>query len=176
MSACSATGVCDLYISSDTNIWIDFFEIKHVDHPFLLEHEFYLSAAAYEDELLKSEELRKALLAFGLRLADITDEEFSMAESYRRTYRKLSLYDAFALAIAKARSWTLLTGDQPLRTAAEHEGIECHGVIWVYDELLHHGKISSDDFRNAMQLLLAAVQEGRCRLPVNELIRRIEGR
>lgn len=167
-------GVCDLYISSDTNIWIDFFEIKHVDHPFLLEHEFYLSTAAYEDELIKSEELREELLSFGLHLADITDEEFIMAESYRRTYRKLSLYDAFALAIAKARSWTLLTGDQPLRTAAEHEGIECHGVIWVYDELLLHGRISSDDFREAMRLLLAAVQEGRCRLPVNELIRRIE--
>lgn len=165
-----------MYISSDTNIWIDFYEINHVDHPFLLEHEFYLSAAAYEDELLKSEELRESLLAFGLRLADITDEEFAIAESYRRTYRKLSLYDAFALAIAKARSWTLLTGDQPLRAAAEHEGIECHGVIWVYDELFHHGKISSDDFREAMQLLLAAVQEGRCRLPVNELIRRIEGK
>jgi len=164
-----------MYISSDTNIWIDFFEIKHVNHPFLLEHEFYLSAVAYEDELLKSEELRKELLAFGLRLADITDEEFVMAESYRTAYRKLSLYDAFALAIAKARSWTLLTGDKPLRTAAEREGIECHGVIWVYDELLRHGKISLDDFREAMQQLLAAVQEGQCRLPLNELIHRMEG-
>ena len=164
-----------MYISSDTNIWIDFFEINHLDHPFLLGHEFYLSTDAYEDELIRSDELRKALLAFGLRLADITEEEFTMAESYRNTYRRLSLYDAFALAIAKARSWTLLTGDQPLRTAAEREGIECHGVIWVYDELLLNNRISSDEFRGAMQLLLTAVREGRCRLPVNELIRRIQG-
>ena len=92
MSACSAAGVCDLYISGDTNIRIEFFEIKHVNHPFLLGHKFCLSVvAAYEDELLKSEELRKTLLAFGLRLADITDEEFMMAESYRRAYRQLSL-------------------------------------------------------------------------------------
>ena len=163
-----------MYISSDTNIWIDFFEIKHVDHPFLLEHEFYLSNAAYKDELIKSEELRKTLLAFGLHLTDITDKEFEIAESYRKAYRRISLYDAFALAIAKTRSWILLTGDHPLRMAAEHEGIECHGVIWVYDELLRHDRISSDDFREAMQLLLTAVQEGRCRLPKDELIRRIE--
>ena len=62
-----------MYISSDTNIWIDFYEIRHVDHPFLLEHEFYLSAAAYEDELIKSDELREELLEHGLRVADITD-------------------------------------------------------------------------------------------------------
>ena len=163
-----------MYISSDTNIWIDFYEIRHVDHPFLLEHEFYLSAAAYEDELIKSDELREELLEHGLRVADITDEEFTMAETYRRIYRKLSIYDAFALAIAKARSWTLMTGDHPLRTAAEREGIECHGVIWVYDELLRSGKINTESFREAMESLLVAVQDGRCRLPVNELIRRIE--
>ena len=162
-------------VSSDTNIWIDCYEIQHIEHPFLLENEFYLSTAAYDDELLKSEMLRGALLRYGLRLTDITDDEFTMAESYRRTYRKLSLYDSFALAIAKARSWTLLTGDHPLRTAAEREGIECHGVIWVYDELLRYGRINTDDFRDAMRLLLMAVQEGRCRLPVNELIRRIDG-
>ena len=162
-----------LFISSDTNIWIDFFEIRHVDHPFLLDFDFYLSSAAYEDELIKSEELRKALLAFGLHLADVTDDEFITAQTFRSNYPKLSLYDALALSIAKSRSWTLLTGDRPLRNAAGHEGVACHGVIWINDELLHQKKIDADNYHNAMRALLTAVQEGRCRLPVDELLKRL---
>ena len=162
-----------MFISSDTNLWIDFFEIRHVDHPFLLDFNYYLSSAAYEDELVKSEELRKALLAFGLHLADATDDEFMTAQIFRSNYPKLSLYDALALSIAKSRSWTLLTGDRPLRDAAEHERVGCHGVIWIYDELLRQNKINTNDYRNAMLAFLLAIQEGRCRLPVDELLKRI---
>lgn len=162
-----------MFISSDTNIWIDFFEIRHIDHPFLLEYDFYLSSAAYEDELIKSDELREKLLESGLRLADVTDDEFLTAQAFRSHYPKLSLYDALALSIAKSRSWTLLTGDRPLRNAAEHEGVGCHGVIWIYDELLRQNKIGADAYHNAMRDLLTAVQEGRCRLPVDELLKRV---
>ena len=163
-----------MFISSDTNIWIDFFEIRHVDHPFLLDFNYYLSTAAYEEELVKSEELCEALLASGLHLADITDGEFMTAQTFRSKYPKLSLYDALALSIAKSRSWTLLTGDRPLRNAAEHEGVDCHGVIWIYDELLCQNKINTNDYHDAMRAFLSAVQEGRCRLPVDELLNRID--
>ena len=163
-----------MFISSDTNIWIDFFEIGHVDHPFLLDNKYYLSSAAYEDELVKSDELREQLLENGLRLAEITNEEFAMAQSYRTSYRKLSLYDTFALAIAKTRSWVLLTGDKPLRNAAESEGVENHGVIWIYDELLRQEKMDKERYHEAMQALLIAVLEGKCRLPVQELIQRMK--
>lgn len=167
-------GCVSLFISSDTNIWIDFFEINHLDHPFLIEHQYYLSSAAFEDELIQSAELREALLQNGLCLTELTDEEFDLAQGFRSTYRRLSSYDAFALAIAKARSWTLLTGDNPLRRAAEREGVECHGIIWIYDELLDQRRIAVEDYCEAMQLLLTAVQENRCRLPVEELVKRLK--
>ena len=52
-----------MLISSDTNIWIDFFEINHPDHPFLLGHKYYLSSAAYDDELIPSDEKRRAIIS-----------------------------------------------------------------------------------------------------------------
>ena len=162
-----------MFISSDTNIWIDFYEIRHVDHPFLLDFDYYLSSAAYEDELIKSDELREELLSSGLKLAEVTESEFATAQAFRNMYRKLSLYDALALSIAKSRSWTLLTGDRPLRNAAEHEGVRCHGVIWIYDELLRQNKINKDAYHDAIRTLLTAVREGRCRLPADELLKRI---
>lgn len=163
-----------LFISSDTNIWIDFFEIRHIDHPFLLDFDFYLSSIAYDDELTKSEELRHILVEYGLRFAEVSDDEFIMAQAFRSHYSRLSFYDALALAIAKSRSWTLLTGDRPLRNAAEQEKVECHGVIWIYDELMRQNKISDDEYRSAIRDLRKAVHEGRCRLPENELLKRIE--
>ena len=96
-----------------------------------------------------------------------------MALDYQRKYRALSLYDVIALAIAKSRRWVLLSGDRKLRQAAEKENVDCHGVIWVYDELLDQGKITLEERAIAMQDLIDAVQTGRCRLPLDELKKRL---
>ncbi len=163
-----------MFISSDTNIWIDFFEIDHPEHPFLLEHRYYISSAAFDDELIRSEKLRDVLHECGLLITEISDEEFILAQHFKNVYTKLSTYDAFALAIAKHRTWVLLTGDKPLRTAADHEDVECHGVIWVYDELRRQKRIDQNTFYAAIKALLKATLEGRCRLPITELLHRLE--
>ena len=76
-----------MFISSDTNIWIDFFEINHLDHPFRLGHEYYISERAYKDEMLKSEEMRVELIHQGLKLTDIIGEEFDQAVVLQMKYR-----------------------------------------------------------------------------------------
>lgn len=162
-----------MYISSDTNIWIDFQEVGHLDHPFRLEFQYYISHNAYNDELLKSEELREELLSKGLRLAEVTEEEFLQAMIYAGMYRRLSFYDRIALAIAKSRKWVLLTGDKFLREAAQRESVECHGVIWIYDELKDAKLLSAEEFRSAIEDLIKAVEKGRCRLPIDELKQRL---
>ena len=131
-----------MYISSNTNIWIDFNEINHLEHPFLLRYEYYISSAALYDELIEPPQLREKLLELGLRQTEITDEELALALEFQNIYKKLSVYDRIALAIAKTRSWILLTGDRPLRNAAKKEGVECHGAIWIYDELLRLKKLT----------------------------------
>ena len=44
---------------------------------------------------------------------------------------KLSIYDRIALAIAKHRGITLLTGDGALRKAARAEGVHVLGTIGI---------------------------------------------
>ncbi len=161
-----------MYISSDTNIWIDFQEVDHLDHPFRLEYQYYISKNAYTDELLKSDELREELLNKGLRLAEVTEDEYSQAMAYEKTYRRLSFYDRIALAIAKSRRWILLTGDRFLRDAADKETVECHGVIWIYDELKSAEKLTAEEYHSAINDLINAVDVGKCRLPMDELRKR----
>lgn len=161
-----------MFISSDTNVWIDFHEIGHLDHPFRLNFEYYISRDTFQDEFLKSELMRNDLMNFGLHLADVTDDEFVEAVVFQERYQALSIYDTFALAIAKTRKWMLLTGDMPLRRAADMEGVEVHGAIWIYDQLKAQGKMTEDEYDDVISELIEAVKNGRCRLPIVELYRR----
>ena len=161
-----------MFISSDTNVWIDFQEIGHLDHPFRLDFEYYISRDTFREEFLKSESMKNDLVNLGLQHADVTDEEFMEAIAFQACYQELSLYDTFALAIAKLRGWTLLTGDMPLRKAAVKEGVEVHGTIWVYDQLKAQGKMTDDVYDSVIGELVDAVKNGHCRLPIAELLKR----
>lgn len=161
-----------MYISSDTNVWIDFFEIGHLEHPFRLDYDYFISENTYNDEFKKSPMLKADLIRRGLQLAQVTNDEFHDALMYMNRYTKLSVYDALALAIARQRKWVLLSGDQPLRKAAIQEQVECHGTIWIYDQLKASGKISDAEYGAVINELINAVSNGRCRLPMAELLKR----
>ena len=153
-------------------MWIDFYEIGHIDHPFRLDFQYFISSVTFRDEFLKSQDMRNDLVKYGLQLTDVTVEEFTDALKYKDCYPQLSVYDTFALAIAKRRNWVLLTGDRPLRNAANKEGIEYHGVIWIYDQLKAQGKMVEAEYSAVIDDLIVAVNSGRCRLPMDELVKR----
>ena len=112
------------YISSDTNVWLDFATINRLEIPFKLPYTYIMNEDAITDELLSPKELRDNLVGLGLQAVELSEEEFYLAEAYTAKYTKPSLYDCVALAIAKVRGITLMTGDGPLRKAAEQEGVE----------------------------------------------------
>ena len=109
------------YISSDTNVWIDFRTINKLEIPFRLSYTYIMNKDAVEDELLSPAGLGKELISYGLVPVDISIDEFYLAEEYGRHFRKLSVYDRIALAIAKCRKITLLTGDRALRKTANRK-------------------------------------------------------
>lgn len=89
------------YICSDTNIRIDFAVIDRLELPFRLPYVYLMNQVAAEDELLAPPGLGQRLVELGLQKVELTEEEFYLAEEYISRYKKISLYDAVALAIAK---------------------------------------------------------------------------
>ena len=162
-----------MYICSDTNVWIDFSEIKRVDLPFQLPYKYFISEFTLEEEVLRPATLKKTLLALGLKVTTLTIEEFIGVEQFMLRFKKLSLHDAMALSIAKERNWVLLTGDKNLFKAADVVGAEWHGTLWVLDELLAHQKINPQVYHSAMKDLLKAVKDKKCRLPKDEIEKRL---
>ena len=123
------------YISSDTNIWIDFNTISRTDLPFRLPCTYIMYKEALRKEIINPPELLADLQKRGLIGVDLTIEEFFYADELSKKYVKLSGYDRTALAVAKYRKIPLLTGDNPLRKAAEKEGVEVFGTIGLLDKL-----------------------------------------
>ncbi len=160
------------YISSDTNVWLDFVAINRLEIPFKLPYTYIMNEDAIEDELLSPKALRENLVGLGLQAVDLSEEEFYLAEEYNGKYQRLSLYDCVALAIAKVRSITLMTGDGPLRKAAEQEGVPVIGTIGVLDRLYGGQYIEKDEYVDCLKELLRNNGK-KVRLPENELQKRI---
>ncbi len=161
------------YISSDTSVWIDFTVISRTALPFYLPYTYIMNRDAMEDELLSPKGLRNQLLECGLISVEISLEEFTLAEAFGLRYLRLSTYDRIALAIAKIRNITLLTGDGDLRKVAASERVEVIGTLGILDKLLSGEFIQADEYKYCLVELLK--HNGlEVRLPKSELTLRLQ--
>ena len=161
------------FISSDTNVWVDFATIDRLELPFKLPYVYLMDEEAIDNELLYPEGLGENLIKLGLQAVEITEEEFFLAEELIQKYHKTSTYDCIALAIAKCRGIILLTGDGALRRAAISEGVKVMGSIKLLD-LLHDEKlIDTSEYKFCLEEF-ERFNGGVIRLPHTALKERIE--
>ena len=155
---------------SDANIFIDF------EDGGLLEELFDLGVTIAVPDVLFEDELRdqhEALLEHGLRLMSLKAAAVERTIELASRYRRPSRLDLAALALAEQEGCPLVTGDRRLREAADHEGVEVHGTLWVAELLCTEGIVSVAQLRVAYARMRGA---GR-RLPwqvVEEQLQRLE--
>lgn len=161
------------YISSDTNVWIDFFSIDRLELPFRLPFRYIMYEETIDNELIKPPDMGQRLQALGLESVDITLEEYILAEQLNEQYKHPSNHDCVALAIAKVRGLVLLTGDGPLRKAAEKENVKVIGTIGILDKLMERGTITTEEYRECL-VKLDALNGGVVRLPRKAIKERLD--
>lgn len=161
------------YISSDTNVWIDYMIIEKLDYPFRLSYTYLMNEDAIYDEILSPKGLKEQLLDLGLKGTELTEEEFYYALKIAEQHTKLSHYDCAALAIAKYRQIVLLTGDAALRKAALSEGVTVMGSIGILDKLFDQRLITNEEYKECL-ILLTKYNGRKVRLPQLELQKRLE--
>ena len=145
---------------SDTSVLTDLARCSLLEVVFGLPIVFIVPDLLYERELRPygGTELRKR----GLRMAELDGEGVARALGYRRMRPSLSLVDTLALALATGNRWMLLTGNRVLRNLAVSEGVVCHSVLWVLDEMMA-AKVT--DHRTLYSALKAVSDNPRRRLP-----------
>ena len=159
------------YISSDTNIWLDFDAISRVALPFRMPCTYIMYQEALRKEIVTPPNLLGDLIRYGLVGVELTTEEFFYASELSRRYVKLSGYDRTALAIAKFRNIPLLTGDNALRKAAKKENVEVMGTIGLLDRLHDEDHISKEEYKYCLEALLRHPER---RLPKEEIEKRLK--
>lgn len=160
------------YISSDTNVWIDFLTIDKMALPFRLPYTYIMNGDAIEDELLNPVDLKQSLLSLGLKKVEIDLTEYLLAEGYALKYKQLSIYDRIALAIAKNRKITLLTGDGKLRVAAKKEFVNVIGTLGILDRLYAYGYINDEEYDECL-IEIKKYNGTTIRLPASEIEQRL---
>lgn len=153
---------------SDTSVLIDLERGSLLEASFRLPFQFAVPDLLYERELKNygGEEL----IRLGLIIEELDGEGLTSALVYRQRAPALSVPDSFALALARTRTWTLLTNDSLLRQIATEEDVECHGVLWLFDELHGAAIATAQELHDG---LTAISMHPRCRLPKQEIRRRL---
>lgn len=154
---------------SDTSVLLDLHRAGVLEPLFKLSFEFGVPDVLFERELAHWD--GPALEPLGLKVLVLDADGVTLAQAYRSREPKLSLPDAFALALAKAGGHILLAGDASLRQLAKAERVECHGVLWVFDALEEQGVLSPLQLLDGLTQLTS---HQRCRLPASESQRRLE--
>ena len=153
---------------SDTSVLTD------LDRGSLLEVAFELPFVFVVPDLLYERELRPyggaRLLDRGLQVAELDGEGVASALNFRRLRPSLSLADTFAIALAKENRWMLLTGDRVLRNLAVSDGVVCHGLLWLLDQMSDTGVT---DRRTLCSALKSISTHPRCRLPREDVRKRL---
>lgn len=149
---------------SDTSVVID------LERGGLIEAVFELPYTFSVPDLLFERELRAyggdELIALGLVVVELNAAAVKQAAAYRDQEIALSSSDSFALALARENAWTLLAGDRIMREVANREHIDCHGLLWVLDELQ---RCSIRDGQTLFDGLTTISNHPRCRLPKREI-------
>lgn len=154
---------------ADASVLIDLERSLLVERAFRLDAEFVVPDVLYERELKAHN--GPALLRFGLQVMELDAAETADAQSVRQGRPAISVPDAFAFALARGRKWPLLAGDGALRALAEATGMECHGVLWLMDQMLAQTAATARQLHDG---LTALSKHPRCRLPVREIHARLK--
>lgn len=146
---------------TDTNVWIDLEAAGLIELAFQLPLEFQAPDVIVA-ELTKPE--GKDLVSRGLRERKLTGPEVLNVAALAARHRRPSRVDLFALALARSGGAILLTGDRHLREAAEQEGVEVHGTLWLIDRMVERSLLEPGE---AARRLRQARERGR-RLPIKQ--------
>ena len=128
---------------SDTSCLIDLRYAGLLEVFLDLPDELVIPDVIFHDELLSFSRKEKALIRRRMTIASLEAQGVERVSEVLALSPALSTYDGFAFVVAEERPGSiLLTGDRRLRTLAQAEQIEVHGVLWVVEQLAVHRKAS----------------------------------
>jgi rRNA-processing protein FCF1 len=124
---------------NDANLFIDLHEIALTEKFFQLPFSFHTTQLILSElESEQSEKLQPFVSAEILVVKHLNREEIESLDSLTTQSKKLSRQDLSIYFYARqiGENCLILTGDNRLRKEAERQGIEVHGILWVFKQMI----------------------------------------
>ena len=160
-------------VVTDSSIFMDLEQGRLTEHCFALPVSFRMPDLLFMSELASPEgeaALGEKLLRLGLDVVELNANEVQRAVHISRRFQQLPLTESFALSLAEARNWTLLTGDDALRTACENLKVFFREALWVLDLILRKTVWKPGEPVSSLKDIRSHPD---CRLPLQEIDSRI---
>lgn len=142
-------------IITDTNIFIDLHDIDLLNEFFQLDVEIHTTSTVIH-ELFP--EQQKVLNTYGntgkLQIHIISGPEVIEIQSYPYP-KSLSFIDKSVIYVGEKINAYILTGDKSMRNYAKKENLECHGILWLFDQLVDAEILSGSFAAVKLKLLVS---------------------
>ena len=161
-------------VVNDTNVFIDLYEVGLLEEFFSLPWEVHTTEFVMlelqregQHETVARYKADKRLVVPVFEAKEMLEIGNLFQQYVNRT--NLSLTDCSVWWYAKVNNYILLTGDRKLRTVSDYDGVDVHGIIYVFDALVEFNMISRQVAVDKLQHLYIINP----RLPKEEIEKRI---
>ena len=128
---------------TDACIFIELYELELNEMFFKLDLEIHTSIDVINELYLEQQRVLKAFESVG-KLIVHSINEADRAVIYTQAFpRSLSNADKTVLFIADREQAMVLSSDKAVRTFSKANSIEYHGMLWIFDQLVDSGLLSS---------------------------------
>jgi len=160
-------------VVNDANILIDLVKLQLLPHFFALAWEFHTTSLVL-DELYDNQQEAYSAFIDNKRLIidDLDGDELSVLLDFRLEKPQLSVQDCSTILLSMKTDGLLISSDKNLREFAKCKGLEVHGHLWLFDQMVNANTITP--LRAAEKLNeLKNIVNPRLHLPEVEYKRRI---
>ena len=160
-------------IVNDTNIFIDLHSVGLLEELCRLPYDIHtVDFVVAEIEDPEQREIFDKLVDENRIIVDgfTADEVLEIVEEHSAVSGNLSIPDCSVCYFARKHNVPMLTGDRRLRRYAEQQSIEVHGILFIFDEFVRHGIVSTTIAAERLEKLFSI----NARLPKSEIRDRLK--
>ena len=153
---------------NDTNIFIDLHSVGLLEELCRLPYDIHtVDFVVAEIEDVEQRKIFDKLVDENSIIVDgfTADEVMEIVEEHSAVSGNLSIPDCSVCYFARKHNVPMLTGDRRLRRYAEQQSIEVHGILFIFDEFVRYGVVSTTFAADRLEELFII----NARLPQSEI-------
>lgn len=132
-----------IIVVKDANIIIDIIDLGLYQSIFKLKFKF-ITSDIIVSEIKRNDQADIIKKMDKLEIVKFDEQDLIQIINYSNKTKQLSFADCSVIYLSKKENAILLTGDKAVRNFAEGNGIKCHGILWLINQMVENDVITKE--------------------------------